>query len=116
MLKFTIYNAISVFAFTALIVSCGAEETKKSTANVGEETKKTEHWDNGKIKEELISLGDNKTIERKYYENGKKKSETEYTNGIRDGKQFYWYENGVMGDSSFFKNDKLQSLLQRYEN
>lgn len=58
----------------------------------------TEYYLSGKISMTALSKNKNdlklEGIRTDYYENGNKKQESNYTNGILIGKQFEWYENG----------------------
>lgn len=61
---------------------------------------KREYWDNGKLKSEVPHNG----MGTKWYESGRKKSETHYKNGVLDGLKTHWYESG------------RKKLLRHYKN
>jgi antitoxin component YwqK of YwqJK toxin-antitoxin module len=56
-------------------------------------------------------------VETWFYENGQKKSETNQNNDKLDGLSTYWYENGQKSSETTYLEDKLHGLrTQWYEN
>lgn len=60
---------------------------------------------------------ENDSVRILYYENGKKKMETHYKDGIKHGRFIVWYESGVKGQEGYYKNGlKDGEFLAWYEN
>ncbi len=52
--------------------------------------------------------------EVQYYENGKRKMEGPYRNGVRDGKWMAWYDNDTVWSIGFYNNGKRNGLSAVY--
>ncbi|MBN2814556.1 MAG: hypothetical protein JXQ80_10800 [Bacteroidales bacterium] len=50
-----------------------------------------------------------------YYPNGEIKSLTEYTNGVRDGRDFAYYDDGSIKTVFYYINGKLNSIGRFYD-
>ena len=48
------------------------------------------------------------------WENGNKKSEENFKNGIQEGKSTYWYQNGKVAKEVNYKGGKEEGSLTRY--
>lgn len=53
-------------------------------------------------------------INIQYYDNNTPKSETSFTNGIKNGKCTTWYENGNIESISTYINDKLEGIYKKF--
>lgn len=54
-------------------------------------------------------------IYKDYYEDGSKYSETEYNNGIKNGKQILWYNNGLKKEESRYKNNENDGCYFKWD-
>ena len=71
----------------------------------------TEHLDNGMKLETTYKDGIKNGRETYWYENGKKASEGFYENNELEGTLTYWYENGKKASAGFYEDNKLEGVL-----
>ena len=84
----------------------------------GQEEVKKKYWDNGKLKSEThYKNGQKDGLETWWYESGEKESEIHFKNGKPEGLATDYYESGEKKTKVHFKNGKLDGLLTEwYEN
>jgi antitoxin component YwqK of YwqJK toxin-antitoxin module len=77
----------------------------------GQEEVKKKYWDNGKIKSETHwKDGKPDGLSTYWYESGKNQIKTHYKNGERDGLVTTWWENGVKSGETHYTNGKNEGL------
>ena len=73
-------------------------------------------YENGQKKEEInFKNGMNHGLWTEWYENGHKKSEENYLEGKEDGLETEWYENGQKSFQTNYKNGKEDGLFTYWD-
>ena len=69
----------------------------------------TEYLDNGMRMESNYKDGMKHGREIYWYANGQQASEGSYEDNMLEGTLTYWYENGLKASEGFYKDNKLES-------
>ncbi|MCH1478554.1 MAG: toxin-antitoxin system YwqK family antitoxin, partial [Crocinitomicaceae bacterium] len=107
-----IYTMKYLFLFLLVgLVSCG--DVNEELKEKGKHTIK-KHFDTGEILEEQYLNGKKEGISKKWYKNGKLKSEANYKGGKKEGPCKNWYSNGQLKSEFVYKDGKYDGIHREW--
>lgn len=110
-----IYNCFSIFFIAVMAIACNSNNNSIDEAeNIA--TVKKEYFDTGELKNEIISLKNNKLLmAREYYKSGQLKSISYWNhNSEKDSVEKQFYENGILKVETFWSKGKRVGLFKSY--